>query len=270
MNVGLLHKALRESAFVVALFALGLFAFHALLTILLPTIFDDFAGQLLNSDFFRNIVRGLLGPMGDQMGPEVLVALPWVHPVILALIWGHEIAFCTRMPAAEVDRGTADLLFALPVSRWRILTTETAVWLGTGLLLVAAELIGHRLGQAIRPSQVAPSGERLAAVCANQLCLYLAVGGIAYLVSACSERRGRAVGVLFALVLVTFLWHMLGPFWPPAQDLRFLALLNYYRPHEILRSEGWPLGDMAALAGVGVVAWGLAGVVLARRDLRTV
>jgi len=42
-------------------------------------------------------------------------------------------------------------------------------------------------------------------VMANFFGVYLAVGGIAFLVSALSDRRGRAMAVVFAIVLASFL-----------------------------------------------------------------
>ena len=129
MNRGLLIKAVCETRLTILLFGAGLLVFHAVLAAVLPSLFQD-VGQFLDLPFFRNLIRGLLGPIGDNIGPGALLSLACVHPVVLTLVWAHEIMFCTRIPVAEIDRGTIDILLSLPVSRWQVYRTETLVWLG--------------------------------------------------------------------------------------------------------------------------------------------
>ena len=50
------------------------------------------------------------------------------------------ILFCSRMPAGEVDVGTADVLLGLPVSRLSIYAAEALVWIAAGLLLIGLGL----------------------------------------------------------------------------------------------------------------------------------
>ena len=107
-------------------------------------------------------------------------------------------------------------------------------------------------------------------VIANLYCLYIAIGGIAYLVSAGSHRRGRAVGGVFAIVIVSFFWHVLAQFWSVAKTLSFLGFMDYYRPYDVLRTGEWPLGNMAVLLLIGGVTWFAAGWKFARRDVCTV
>jgi len=104
-------------------------------------------------------------------------------------------------------------------------------------------------------------------ILANLFCLYLAVGGVACVVSAASERRGRAVAAVFAVVVASFFLHVLAQFWPRAESFAWLGLLYYYRPVEIVGTGDWPVRDMAVLLGVALLAWGSGGQVFARRDI---
>ena len=107
-------------------------------------------------------------------------------------------------------------------------------------------------------------------IVANQFCLYLAVGGLAYLVSAVSDRRGRAIGVIFAIVLGSFFLNFLTQFWEPAKQMSFLGLLDYYRPFEIVSTGLWPVSSMVVLVVFAVVTWVAGGCLFARRDICTV
>ena len=118
MRTGLLIKTIREMAVTTALLSAALMVVELILTTVLPTLLEDLSGVLLQVQFLRTIFSALLGTdIGDVIGPEMISAFAWVHPVVLAITWTYAIVFCTRVPAGEVDRGTIDVLFGLPVSR---------------------------------------------------------------------------------------------------------------------------------------------------------
>lgn len=258
------------------LLATAFVAIEAILAYVLPSYLDQFSAQLLQIEFFQSILKALLGTdVGDMLGPEALSALAWVHPVVLAIVWTQAVVFCTRVPAGEIDRGTIDVFFSLPVSRWAVYLAETVVFLAAGVLLLVMGLLGHRLGIISIDPANRPALSILLAVAINFYCLYLAVGGMAFLVSSLSDRRGRAIGIIFAILLASFLLNFLAQFWVVADHLSFLSVLSYYQPLVILRSSGslWsalPLGDMAVLAAIGMALWTAGGVCLARRDICTV
>jgi hypothetical protein len=89
-------------------------------------------------------------------------------------------------------------------------------------------------------------------------------------VSALSDRRGRAITLVFAVVLASFLLNYLAQFWSVAEKVSFLSILTYYRPLVILRDGSCPVKDMAILLTIASLLWSAAGVVFARRDLCTV
>jgi ABC-2 type transport system permease protein len=272
VNRGLLVKSVREAFAATAILSGALLAIEAILAAVLPMLWEQFSSQLLQFEFIQAIISALLGTdIGDMLGPEALMAIAWVHPVVLAIIWTHAIVFCTRVPASEIDRGTIDVLFGLPVSRWRVYLSETAVLAGSGVFLIAMGILGHRLGMLTAEWDEKPALGPLIAVTANFFCLYLAVGGLAFLVSAVSDRRGRAIAVVFAILLASFLLNFLAQFWRLAEMVSFLSLMSYHKPLVVMRADGgWPLADMAVLVGVAAATWLAGGIWFARRDICTV
>ena len=174
--------------------------------------FQDEISELIARVFFvQQFVNALLdSDIAGPISPEMLSALAWVHPVLLALVWAHAILCCTRVPAGEVDRGTLDVLLGLPVSRRQLYCAETAVWLASGMVVLLLGAAGNMLGSWMLSGQAQIGPGRLALVIGNLYCLYVAVGGAAWFVSALSDRRGRAVGVIFAFVLGSFLLDFLA------------------------------------------------------------
>ena len=271
MNRGLLLKSLVDARAVTVLLVVAMLLAEGVLSYVLPTVMQDFSGQLLQVPFFRTIISALLGAdIGDTLVPSTFIAIAWVHPVVLIIVWTHAIVFCTRVPAGEIDRGTIDVLLSLPVSRWQVYVAETAVFLATGLTVVAMGMLGHRLGILSLASEDRPGLGRMLVIAANLYCLYMAVGGLAFLVSAVSSRRGRAIATVFGILLASFLLNFLAQFWSPAQAVSFLSLLDYYQPLPLVRTGDLPVGDMVILVGFAATAWTAGGVWFARRDVCTV
>lgn len=270
MSLGLFAKAARETWVATTLCALGAMALEALIAYAYPTFFEEMAETVLRLQFVQYVIKALVGAgAAESLGPGALSAIAWVHPILLAIIWVQEISFCTRIPAGEIDRGTIDLLLGLPVSRWRVYLCESAAWLISGAVVVGMAVLGAVLGGlTVAAEHRTPSG-RLAAIVANLYCLYVAVGGLTWLVSALSDRRGRAVAVVLAVVLASFFLNFLAGFWQPAKIVSFLSFMDYYRPLHAIREQAWPVADMAVLTLVGAVLWFGGGLVFARRDICT-
>ncbi len=271
MNRGLIAKAFRESWPGTLCFATALAVAESVLSYVLMDFRDQLSFIWTQVSFVKPVLRGLVGAeVADQVGPELLLSLPWVHPVALALLWGHAIVHCTRVPAGEVDRGTIDVLLGLPVSRGEIYRSEGLVWVGSTLAIVLLGAAGNSLGLRMLGQGTMIDAWRVGILAANLLCLSFAVGGMVWFASATCDRRGRAVGAALAVVLASFLLNYLAQFWKPADRVSFLSILQYYRPLAILRSGLWPVRDIVVLLAVGLSLWLSGGVVFRRRDMATV
>jgi ABC-type transport system involved in multi-copper enzyme maturation permease subunit len=271
MNRGLIIRALRESWPTTLVLGLVLLGVEAALAFVLPKFGAQMSQEWLQLDFARGIMQAMLGTeIADRIGPQMFASMAWVHPVPLALAWAHAIVSCTRVPAGEVDRGTADVLLGLPVSRWEVFISETIVWLGCGAAILMAALAGNVLGGLPLPPDQRPNLPRLLIVLINFYCLYCAVGGLAWLVSSLNDRRGRAMTIVFLVMLALFLLNYLAQFWQPLERFVFLSPLHYHRPVNVLGNGAWPWHDLSVLLGAGGAMWLAGGVVFARRDLCTV
>jgi ABC-2 type transport system permease protein len=267
---GVLTKILRETWLGMLLFSLALLFVEILLNLILPQILDQMDEMMARMPFMRDFVAALLGiDIEGEITAQLMQAFVWVHPTVLTLLWANETMFCTRFPAGEIDRGTIDVLLALPVSRRRIYLCETIVFLGGGTLMIGAGAIGYAIGSTAVPFENRPEWTLVWFVLINLFCLYVAVGGVAFLVSSLSERRGRAVFTVFAIVVASFLMNFLAQFWAPAQPFAILSVLEYYQPANILRSGALPLGDVAVLLAIGAVLWIAGGEITARRSIAT-
>jgi ABC-type transport system involved in multi-copper enzyme maturation permease subunit len=271
MMRGLLVRAAGDSWRTAAVFAVALAVVERLLMFVLPQLQQTIGGVLATFPIARPVLSGLLGmPVGDGLSATLLQSILWVHPVVLALVWGFAVVLCTRFPAGEIDRGTVDVLLGLPASRRGVYVAETLVCLVFGAAIIAIGSIGYFAGAAALPPDGRPAATGVVLVMVNLFCVFASVSGVGFLVSALSDRRGRAIAVIFGILLASFLLNVLAEFWPPAERAAFLGVLHYYQPARVMAAAALNLRDVTVLLGVGAAAWIAGGEIVARRSIRTV
>jgi hypothetical protein len=242
-----------------------------MLTSILPQFKDGLNEMLANIPFVKTMIGALLGSdLADEINARMLQSVVWVHPVVLAIVWGHEIVFCTRVPAGEIDGGTVDLLLGWPVSRRGVYQCDSLVWLASGAFILALGWVGFTIGAQKMPAEMRPEGMHIVWVLMNLSCVYAAVGGLAYLCSSMCSRRAWAIAIVFGLLLCSFLLSFLAQVWDLAKQLSFLSVLEYYQPAEIVRSGQFPAGDILVLLACALLTWLLGGEIVARRSISTV
>ena len=268
---GLLTKIFLEVRWPSLLFAGGFAAITSILTAVLPKVLGNFPGVLERLPFVKPFITALLGiDPGSDFSTSLIQALLWVHPSIFAVLWAHEVMYCTRVPAGEIDRGTIDFLLGLSVSRWKVYAAETIGWLVSGLAILACGVSGHVFTAWQVEEGIQPTLTTTVVILCNLLSVYIAVGSIALLVSCLSDHRNRAIGMVFAILLFSFLLDFLAQFWSPAQHIAWLSILEYYRPAVVIQSGRFPTGDVITLLSIGVVAWSAGGLIFQRRSICTV
>ena len=268
---GLLAKTLYETWLATLLFGMGLFCVTAVFTYIVPQAQAGLDEVIAAMPFVRTIIQALLGSdFGEQITAPMMQSIVWVHPIILSIVWAQEIVFCSRLPAGEIDRGTIDVLLALPISRRALYVCHSAFWILSGIVVLSMGVLGQQLGARLIPPEARPSPAAITMIVVNFFCLFVAVGGVALLASSLSSRRGTAVAIVFGWLLISFLLNFLGQIWPPAATLAPCGVLNYYQPARILRGGDLPVRDLCVLCSLGVVAWGLGCESFSRRSICTV
>ncbi len=268
MNTGITRQNVRESAgaclagfpAMVAFVVLFIWAMHEMG----PHLMDF----LSNVGFLRRMMELAFGiTISGEMSSNILHSIPWLHPVVLVIAWGILIATATRQTAGDVESGIAELILTLPVSRIRILVSGVVclVLVADGLSL--APMVGLLVGNLLVPPPEPVAWSRFGIVMVNFLALNLAVAALATLAGSGLLRRGRAVALTGGWMMGGLAMNFLEPFLPAVHQIRWIHLLNWYRPAEIVRSGEWPVVPIAVLCSVAVVSWTVSVMVWNRRDI---
>ncbi len=270
MSWVILRKTLRDAGLLMLVLTLGVVALEMAVVRAVLELSRDLASvqHWLGVPLVRDLVRIALGAdlLGD-LGPTSLATFGMGHPLLYALSWTLLLTTGSGAIAGEVDRGTADLLLTLPVTRRAVYISTSLAWVLGALLVSFAAPLGLWLGELVCPLSQPLELVRFWPVAVNLLGLNLSVAGLTMLVSSLLSRRAVAVGIVLAALLASDLIKFLAQFWPAVRPFSFLGFQHYYRPLPVVRSGQLPVADLAVLLSVALAAW-LAGLwYFSRRDI---
>lgn len=269
-NYAIFRKTLIDSVWSLVLSAVGMIGFVILFVWAMLNMGTQVLEFVSQFPFIRKIFEMGFGIKVDgEVSVNILFAVCFTHGIVLALTWTVIIAATTRVTAGEVERGTADLLLALPVARPEVFVSTTLVWVLAAAVLSACPIIGIAIATLIFETEEAVDITRFIAPAANFFCLNLAVGGLSTLVGSILNRRGLAVGAIVGTLVSSVVLNFLEPFIELIGSVKFLSLLNYFRPVDVVRHDQWPIWQMMTLIVFGVVCWTAGMAIFARKDIPT-
>lgn len=270
MNLPLFWKTLRDVRWLLVFVPLGILLFDvAAIRVLIEAARDlEFLRNWLERPLVQFLVRAALGAdFAGELTPTVLITFAFIHPLFFALLYTLLLAMTSGVLAGEVGRGTADLLLTLPLSRSSVYVTTSLAWAlvaaGAALLPMGGLWLGEQIFQPANRLEY----HRLWPVALNLLALTLGVGGVATAISGAVSRRGVAIGIVLAGLLLSDIVHFVAQFWAAVRPLAVLGVIHYYRPLPAVRAATPPWGDMAVLLGVGLAVWLAGWWHFSRRDI---
>lgn len=223
---------------------------------------------ILKVPFIRDFLKFLLGgDILENLNPTGLTAMGFGITFVHACVWMFLVTVTTWLVAGEIDRGTADLLLALPLSRATIYISNTLAWLLMAIPLTLAPYCGAWIGVATGKLSGPVDFGRIALLIPNLYGLCLAIGGVGMCFSALMPRRGTAIGGTIAVLMLSFVINFLSQIWKFAKNFEFLGLLYYYRPLHVVPEGKLPWNDIGVLVEIFAVAWIIGLVAFLRKDI---
>jgi len=283
VSVALFLKTLRDSTSLLLVLTAALLIFEPLIVLWVSKFAADVLPIFSKFPFIKNLVSSLVGSdLTVDVTPTSLATLGLAHPFLFAVTWAYLVTTCTRVLAGEFDRGTADLLLTLPISRRRVWVIVTLGWVLPALLMTIAAGVGLMIGNRIFLPEGGIEMGRLAWPLLNLFVLLVTIGAITMLCSAIATRRGQAVAWSLGILLFSFVLNFIVALIPDVRllpesispgsgatvrSLGYLGLLQYYRPLETVRIGAFPSSNIAVLLSIAVACWTLGAIRFNRRDI---
>jgi ABC-2 type transport system permease protein len=213
--------------------------------------------------FLKTFIGGEAVQYGNIAG---LIAIGYQEPFVLLLYMLFAVGVPTALLAGEVQRGTMELILSRQ-------TTKTQIYICAGLItvvgmyaLVLVMFLGTVVSTDLYDFEQQVPLYNFFKLAINGGILASAVGGIALLSAACF-RRGMAVSLAVAYLVVNYFIMIITQWWPRMKWLDPVTIFNYVDGAEIFIKPGWPVGDMCVMISLLVVSTVLGGLIWHRRDL---
>jgi len=270
----LIRKQVVESRYTLLFSAAALFSLGWLFVFFTSFNEADFLRQLESGEGGGRIQFMRYLGVAEKPASIELLLVGWNHPLIVLLISFWPISRGSAAVAAEVERGTMDLILSRPVARWAYLAAQVSVALSGLAILAGALLAGTLIGVRYNVLREPPSTWTLIRPALNLAALGLPMYGYTLLASALDHVRWRPTSVGSVLTLGGYIafWVSLAPalqdmWWKPW--LERISIFKAYNPVELVASPELFGSRVEILAGIGAATITLAFLAFAVRDLPT-
>ena len=268
INGAIFWKTMRDSAATLIAAAIGMTAFVVLFVWSMQSMGTELLDFVSKFGFLKKIFEVGFGiNVSGEISLNVLFSACFTHAMILLLAWSTIISISTRVTVGEVERGTADLLLSLPVSRQEVMFSTSLVWVLSAAVLSACPIVGVWIGSLVLETEEVVEINRYVAPAVNFFCLNLAVGGISTMIACLASRRGLAIAWIVGVLVSSVVLNFVEPFIDAVKHIRIVGLMSYFRPVDTVRNNDWPVSSILVLLGIAVVSWVVGSVVFCRKDI---
>ena len=265
MNKELFKHNFKKQTLSLVFYSLSLFLFQLLMISLYPGMGESMFEMMENiPEIMQNMFGGEIISLASLNN---FVSIGYNHPIPVFILIIYPLNIAVSAIAAEISRGTGELLFTKPIRRYKILVTNFLVIICGGIILAAFSILGTPVGMLFIDIEGTIDFIYLFRLFINSFALIVAVAGITFLVSVIFKNiknSGKKAGIVIALMYVL---DFLVDIWDSIQPLRFTSIFNYYNPEKILQGETTWLTDSIILFLAGLLLALLTIYFLEKRDL---
>ena len=253
----------------------GLFAFAFVLVGLLQVLIivlvvgADLLGLI--EAFFRQLPPQVQYVIGEQFLAQFsvngAVAFGYAHPVVIVMMCFVAILVPARHIAGEVEMGTLELLFALPVRRP---TITLSLWLASGMalwVLVMGCWVGSAVGSVFYPETRTMPLIKLVEVGFNLWLLMAAISSYTLLIASYVREGGKATLRAAGLTLFFYFLNIAVVMSPDLRFLRPFSVFHYHFPQLLMEDGSLLIRNGAVLGGIILICGVLAVRRVSRRDI---
>jgi ABC-2 type transport system permease protein len=265
MMVSTLLLELRRSRTLVVGMLLVTVAYGGIMGLMYPILAEN---QALLDEYMKVFPKEFMaafGMTGTLTDPGVFFTTyisSWLWPILAAIL---AIVIGTRVTAADTERGWVEQPLATPLRRTS-LALASILDQGIALFVVAVATVLGLLVVGLVVAAQFDAGRFLLAV-PSLFAFGAAVAGVTMLLAVVTLSRGRAAGVVAGLLIAMYLLHVVIQIQPDFEPIGYLGLFHYLDTTETMSAGTVPWGDLAVLAAVALVGWGLATWRFRSRDL---
>jgi len=217
-------------------------------------------------DLLPAIVKSALGGQSLQAGNTPgLIVIGYQHPLVLFLYMFFAVGVPTGLLTGEVQKGTMELILSRPVTKTQVYVCAGIPALVGMFALVMVMFLGTVVATSIYDLGEPIPLDMFFRMAINGGLLASAVGAVSLLSAALFRGRNTAVGAAVAFLVVNYFVAIIAEWWPRMRSLEPFTLFHYVHGQQVV--TGWPIGNIAVLTAILLIAAISGGIVWQHRDL---
>lgn len=226
-------------------------------------------------DIFQVYYHQLAPQIQQLIGEEFMaqfslkgaVAFGYNHPLVLIFLGIIAVILPSGRIAGEIENGTLELLFSLPVKR---LVISLSLWLFSGmalLIVVSGCCLGTLSGMLFYPETRIVPVFAVTKLGLNLWLLMLLINAYSFLISSFAREGGKAALYSAIITLLFYFLNYAAKIWTDIDFMQPFNIFYYYQPQKIMMGTAAFWKNITVL-GLPVIVFGLIAVrKIIRRDI---
>lgn len=266
MNLNLLKRNFKDKRISLAVYACGIALYAVLILAIWPSLRQNMEALNQLWESYPESIRKAFGSENMQFATfDGFISVEYFSQMWPLIMIAFSISYATGAIAAEIEKGTIELLLGQPLSRRSIVVTRHFFFEICILLLIMASILPIALGAPVVGGDVSQLG--LFSLIVPSFLFFTAIGSMTFFFSVLFSSRGRAIFVSVGIVIFCYALDILAKINDTVGNVHFLSLFYYWDPYRFIHGPRWAWGDLAVLAAVSVLSTAAAVVWFERRDI---
>lgn len=260
-------KTLREhlSFLIFAFILVGMFQL-LMITLVVETDLLNIA-QIFFSKFPPQVQQFLGEELLAQFSINGAVAFGYNHPIVLIFLSVIAIMLPTRHIAGEIESGTLELLFTLPIKRLSLAFSLWILSIFVLLLVIIGGWLGTSIGLMIYPQISNLPLSIIFRIGFNLWFLMLAINAYTFLFASYSREAGKVTQRVAGLTLFFYFLSYTVKLWDRASFLKPVTIFTYYQPQALAMNPNLWLKNIGVLVVLMIIFMVIAFRRINRRDI---
>jgi len=240
--------------------SIGLIAFGSMYTAIFPEVGDQMSAL---ADLSIYQAMGIdVSSFEGFIGSTVVLFIP----IILGI---YGIIASTYTLAGEEDDGTLEMVLAMPLHRWQIVSMKALALMIIAFLILLISALGNAftLNLLRQTVDINITNQQLIVAVLNGWPITVAFMMIGMFLGAFAPSRRIAATILTFIFIASYFGENLAGYVASLDGMKPFSLFTYFDSSVEVFSEGVKAGDVAVLLGTGLVFFFLTIVTFQRRDV---
>lgn len=225
--------------------------------------------------FVREFIQQLPAEIQQLLGEEFIAqfsvkgaaAFGYNHPLVIVFLAIVAIMLPAKHIAGEIENGTLELIFSMPVKRHSITLSLWLVSVIAVFFVIAGGWSGTFISTLIFSEASALSLSKIFLIGLNLAALMLCINAYTFLISAYSREGSAATLRAAGITLFFYFLNYIAKIWTAIEFLNPLSVFYYYEPQQVMMGEAHLGRNLIFLGLATMLLMILAGRRINRRDI---